>query len=77
MRLLCLLSGGCKWRVINEEWIRPEPGRPYSMMVRHHECPHCKDTKAVLTSPRDTESLFCVPNRNNTDRPYEPAPAKG
>ena len=63
MRLICVLSGGCKWRVLREEWVPPTPERPYSILARHHECVECLDTKATLTSPKTTESFFCIPDK--------------
>jgi len=75
LRLICWVSGGCKWRVIKEEWVEPTKDRPFSQLVRHHECVMCLDTKATLTSPRSSESLFCVPDEFNSDI-HEVATAK-
>lgn len=63
MRALCLISGGCKWEVIREEWIEKAKDRPYSLLVRFCQCKYCNDTRATLTSPKDTESFFCIPDK--------------
>jgi hypothetical protein len=62
---MCIMSGGCKWHTIKEEWIPRAEGRPYSQLVRFSECSICGDTRATLTSPNDAESLFSVPSRYN------------
>jgi hypothetical protein len=67
MRLICLASGGCRWDVIREEWVLPNALRPYSLLVRHHQCRYCLDTKATITSPKTSESFFCIPDKLCTD----------
>jgi hypothetical protein len=62
---MCFASGGCKWTVIKEEWIPKTAERPWPQLVRFHECAICHDTKATLTSPDNTESMFSVPNRDH------------
>jgi hypothetical protein len=64
-RLICLAKGGCRWKVIREDWIPRTPERPWPQLVRFHECELCHDTKATLTSPDNTESMFSIPDRNN------------
>ena len=63
MRLWCYASGGCRWKLLREEWLEPNKERPYSVLARYHECIYCMDTKATLTSPKTTESFYCVPDK--------------
>ena len=67
MRLLCLVSGGCRWKLIREEWLPTTREQPYSRLVRFHECIYCSDTKATLTSPKVSETFFSIPNKFNVD----------
>lgn len=67
MRLLCLVSGGCRWKLLLEEWVHATTTRPYPLLVRYHECIYCMDTKATLTSPKASESLFSIPDKFSTD----------
>ena len=72
MRITCYISGGCRWLLLKEEWIDPTKTRPYSQLVRFHECKYCGDTKATLTSPDSLESRFSIPDRFSL--PHEAIP---
>ena len=63
MRLMCVMSGGCRWTVVKEEWVNPTKDRPYSLMIRFSECGYCGDTRGTQTSPKDTETFFSIPDK--------------
>jgi hypothetical protein len=71
MRLICILTGGCRWQDL------PSPGRdetgstwlPASgvhkspRLLVFQRCVHCADHRAMIVSPFDHESRFSRPRR--------------
>ena len=63
MRILCLISGGCHFQTLREEWLPPDKHYQYSRLYRVDECPWCHDTRATITSPEPDETRTTLPRR--------------
>ena len=72
MRPLCIVSGGCRFQKIHEEWLAPDKEHHYTRLYRIDECPWCHDTRATITSPEPDEARTTLPRRHlDNQRPQE------
>jgi len=71
VRVACFISGGCRWITLREEWLCPDRDHQFLRLVWFAECKYCSDTRATLTSPRESESLFSIPHRYMHTEPNE------
>lgn len=63
MKILCVVIGGCRWHVIREEWLPASATYETVRLLRFHECRHCRDTRATITSPKVSETTYAKPHR--------------
>ena len=64
MRILCYLSGGCRFTdKVHEELLPATKSHEYVRLYEIRRCKWCGDTHAVITSPEPEEVRNTFPRR--------------
>lgn len=62
--------------IIHHELLKPDAQHQYTRLYRIYECPHCRKTRATITSPEPEETRFSEPAYWMVNQIPEPEGAK-